>query len=196
DAMVKRTRSRLQRALLTSALLSQGTPMLAAGDELGHTQGGNNNPYCQDNETTWIAWGRIDADLLAFTQRVLALRRQALPLGNRWYDGLADSQGLSDLTWLRADAEPLHGDEWRQPGQQALACLIGKPGRAAAPLLWLINGNATDVEFTLPPGAWQALLDTSHPQGLALGPGPGDAKVRVGPRGMLVLGAEGCKIEL
>ncbi len=196
DPQVNALRGRLQRALLATQLLAQGTPMLAAGDELGHTQGGNNNPYCQDNEITWIAWDRIDADLMAFTQRVLELRRQALPLGSRWYDGLADAQGVQDLTWLRADAKPLHGDEWRQAGQLALACLIGKPGRAAAPLLWLINGSAAEVQFTLPAGAWQALLDTSHPLGMAQGPGQGDAKAAVGARSMLVLGAVGCKIKL
>ncbi len=196
DAGVNLLRGRLQRALLATQLLAQGTPMLAAGDELGHTQGGNNNPYCQDNETTWIDWDRADTDLVAFTERVLALRRQALPLANRWYDGLADAQGARDLSWLRADAKPLHGDEWRHGGQQTLACLIGKPGRAAAPLLWLINGSAVDVEFTLPPGVWQGLLDTSHPRGGAPGLGAGAATATVASRSLLVLGAEGCKITL
>ncbi len=193
---VNALRGRLQRALLATQLLAQGTPMLAAGDEIGHTQRGNNNPYCQDNDITWIAWERGDADLLAFTQRVLALRRHALPLGNRWYDGLADDSGAHDLAWQCADGAPLHGDDWSQPGQLTLACLIGKPGRAAAPLLWLINGSDAAVEFALPPGSWQALLDTSHARGMAQGPVPGDPRATVAPRSMLVLGAQGCKITL
>jgi pullulanase/glycogen debranching enzyme len=61
DPAVLQLRARLQRALLSCTLLAQGTPMLCAGDELGHTQGGNNNPYCQDNPTTWIAWPEADA---------------------------------------------------------------------------------------------------------------------------------------
>ena len=196
DPAVNELRARLQRALLTTALLAQGTPMLAAGDEIGHTQGGNNNPYCQDNETTWITWDRLDADLLAFTQRVLALRHQALPLGNRWYDGLTDAKGLHDLTWLHADARPLHGDEWREPGRQTLACLIGKPGRAQAPLLWLINGSAAATQFTLPSGVWQAVLDTSHPRGAAHWQGQGEARLAVAARSMLVLAAAGSTIKL
>ena len=193
---VNALRGRLQRALLATQLLAQGTPMLAAGDELGHTQGGNNNPYCQDNPTTWIAWGEADQDLIAFTERVLALRRQALPLGNRWYDGLTDSRGLHDLSWLRADATPLQGDAWHQPGEQVLGCLIGKPGRAAAPLLWLTNGSASEVQFRLPGGVWQAVLDTSHPRGLAHWQGQGERSITLGPRSILVLAAAGHKIGL
>ncbi|MFZ2651905.1 MAG: glycogen debranching enzyme GlgX, partial [Burkholderiaceae bacterium] len=196
DPRVQQLRGRLQRALLATELLAQGTPMLAAGDEFGHTQGGNNNPYCQDNATTWIAWDKLDADLLAFTERVLALRRQALPLANRWYDGLTDARGLHDLTWLRADGKPLQGDEWRQFGQQVLACLIGKPGRAQAPLLWLVNGSTGDVEFILPAGVWQGVLDTSHPRGLATWQGQGEIHLSVAARSILMLAAAGSKIDL
>ena len=196
DPQVNALRGRLQRALLATQLLAQGTPMLAAGDELGHTQSGNNNPYCQDNRLTWIAWDKSDADLLAFTARVLALRRQALPLGNHWYDGLSDSQGRHDLEWLGADAKPLDADAWRAAGAQPLACLIGKPGRAPAPLLWLINGSAGDVEFTLPAGTWQALLDTAHPRGLAQQQGRGENRLAVGARCMLMLASAGSGVTL
>jgi glycogen debranching enzyme GlgX len=191
DAQVNALRGRLQRALLATALLAQGTPMLTAGDELGHTQRGNNNPYCQDNETTWIDWSRIDADLLAFTERVLALRRQALPFANRWYDGLSDGQGRHDLSWQRADGQPLQGEEWRQPQQQALACLIGKPGRLALPVLWLINGSATDTPFVLPPGPWQAQLDTAQPRGVPHQHASSDTRIVVAARCLLVLAAPG-----
>ncbi len=71
DPAVQALRGRLQRALLASTLLAQGTPMLAAGDELGHRQRGNNNPYCQDNELTWIDWLAADADLIEFTARLI-----------------------------------------------------------------------------------------------------------------------------
>ena len=142
----------LQRALLATMLLAQGTPMLAAGDELGHTQGGNNNPYCQDNETTWIDWARADAPLIDFTAHVLALRRRLLPLGERWYTGLADTRGRHDLTWLRRTGEPLNADEWNNRGSRILGAWIGRPGRAHQPLLLLFNGRDEDADFRLPRG--------------------------------------------
>ena len=196
DANVNLQRARVQRALLAAALLAQGTPMLAAGDELGHTQGGNNNPYCQDNPSTWIAWANADTELIEFTARVLALRRRTLPLDNRWYDGLSDAKGLHDLAWLRADGKPLQGDEWRQSGQPVLACLIGKPARAQAPLLWLINASAGDAQFRLPAGVWQAVLDTSHPRGLGQWHGQGDVALPLPARSMLLLAAAGNRFEL
>src|SRR5204862_8268360 len=93
DAAVKRVRARLVRAVLATNLLAQGTPMLCAGDELGHTQGGNNNPYCQDNVGTWIDWRAADAALIGFTARVIALRRRLRPLADRWYSGEPDVAG-------------------------------------------------------------------------------------------------------
>ena len=94
DPAVKAMRARLQRALLATTMLSQGTPMLCSGDELGHTQGGNNNPYCQDNPITWINWEAADTDLLAFTQYVIGLRHHLQPFANLWYSGIADSEGV------------------------------------------------------------------------------------------------------
>jgi glycogen operon protein len=189
-------RGRLQRALLATTLLALGTPMLAAGDELGHTQGGNNNPYCQDNPTTWIDWSSADADLVAFTARVLALRRQALPLGNRWYDGLTDRLGLHDIAWLRADGTPLHGHEWRHADNQVLGCLIGQPARARAPLLWLINGAANDTEFRLPAGVWQGVLDSTDPLGVARWHGQGETALALPAHSMLLLAAAGNRFDL
>ncbi len=167
DPVVNDLRARLQRSLLASMLLGQGTPMLCAGDELGHTQGGSNNPYCQDNTTTWINWSSLDGNLLAFTQRLIGLRHQLLPFANRWYSGVADAQGNYDLSWWNADGSALQFEAWHIPMERALACLIGKPGRATTPLLILVNASATPRAFALPKGQWQALLDTSHPRGEA-----------------------------
>ncbi|MFM7708606.1 MAG: glycogen debranching protein GlgX, partial [Gammaproteobacteria bacterium] len=129
DPAVRRARSRAQRALLATLLLSQGTPMLAAGAELGHTQLGNNNPYCQDNETTWIDWARGDAGLCAFVERVARLRREHRPLGSRWYHGKEGPSGRVDLAWLGADGAPLDGEAWDRPDGRSLGVLIGEPGR-------------------------------------------------------------------
>jgi glycogen operon protein len=166
DAAVLALRSCLQRALLATTLLAQGTPMLCAGDELGHSQGGNNNPYCQDNDTTWLDWAQADQTLIAFTTRVLHLRRQLLPLGDQWYSGLpATSHEPADLAWMRANGEPLEAQSWNDTTDGVLGCLIGKPGRATTPLLLLFNPDSHDCPFALPPGPWQALLDTAHPEG-------------------------------
>jgi glycogen operon protein len=165
DPLVLALRSRLQRALLATVLLSQGTPMLAAGDELGHTQKGNNNPYCQDNTITWIDWTRADAALLDYTARVLALRHRLLPLGNRWYTGLAGPQGRHDLTWLRRTGEALSDDDWRSRMSRVLGALIGAPGRAEGSLLLMVNAHDHDTAFKLPPGDWQVLLDSAEADG-------------------------------
>lgn len=165
DPAVLALRGKLQRALLATTLLAQGTPMLSAGDELGHSQGGNNNPYCQDNPTTWIDWRAADADLLAFTQHVIALRHQLQPFHNQWYSGIADLDGVYDLSWWNADASALQADAWHQPMARTLACLIGKPGRHPTPLLLLVNAGATAETFVLPRGTWCVLLDTSQPRG-------------------------------
>jgi len=191
DARVNAQRGRLQRALLASTLLAQGTPMLAAGDELGRTQGGNNNPYCQDNPTTWLDWAGADADLLAFTTRLLALRRQALPLGARWYDGLTDRLGLHDLAWIRADGSELQGDEWRQADGRVFGCLIGRPGRAAAPLMLLINGDETTVPFVLPGGVWEAVFDSTDSRGQGTWHGQGGGTFALAGHGLVVLAAAG-----
>jgi glycogen operon protein len=196
DAAINKLRGRVVRALLASTLLSQGTPMLAAGDELGHTQGGNNNPYCQDNETTWIDWSTIDDDRLACTARLLSLRQQALPFANRWYDGLPDRHGLQDVTWLRVDGSELHGDEWRRPDGRVFGCLIGHPGRAQAPLLLLVNGESGDIDFMLPGGQWQALFDSTHPRGEAGWQGHGERLYPLPGRSVLVFAAFGHGLDL
>ncbi len=165
DPDVLARRARLQRALLASLLLSQGTPMLAAGDELGHSQQGNNNPYCQDNAITWIDWAAADQSLLAYTTHVVALRQRLLPLAPRWYTGLLDAKGRQDLAWLRRTGEPMTPEHWNNRMSRIMAAWIGAPGRGGAPLLLLINGRDMDASFRLPPGQWVCELDSSQPDG-------------------------------
>jgi glycogen debranching enzyme GlgX len=165
DPAIQALRARLQRALLATTLIAQGTPMLCAGDELGHTQRGNNNPYCQDNPITWIDWSAADEALIAFTAHVLSLRRQLLPFANHWYSGLVDPLGLHDVAWLQGDGSDLQGEAWRDPMQRVLGCLIGQPGRAPKPLLLLVNADHVAQPFRLPLGPWHTLLDTSEPRG-------------------------------
>jgi glycogen operon protein len=161
-------RARLQRALLATTLLAQGTPMLCAGDELGHTQQGNNNPYCQDGPLTWIDWSSADDDLIAYTQRAIELRKMLRPFDDHWYTGLADAHGLHDLAWLTLHGDALHGHAWHDGHSRVFGCLIGKPGkpgRAAGPLLLLVNAEAKEHEFRLPKGTWSAVLDSTQARG-------------------------------
>jgi glycogen debranching enzyme len=167
DAAVLAKRSRLQRALLAVLLLSQGTPMLLAGDELGHSQQGNNNAYCQDNETTWLAWiGASDpasemARTSDFVARLAALRREAAPLrSTRWWP--ADpSEDASSIRWLRPDGQPMTPDDWH--AGTALAVHF-REGAEASSWLVLVNSGAETVNFTLPPGAWRSCLSTDPAQ--------------------------------
>jgi glycogen operon protein len=162
---VNALRFRLQRAILATVLLSQGTPMLAAGDELGHTQGGNNNPYCQDNETTWIDWASADQSLIDYTAHLLQLRRTLLPMAARWYTGLPDAKGRHDLAWLRRTGETMAPEHWNNRMSRILGAWIGSPGRGGRPLLLLLNGRDMDASFVLPPGRWRCELDSTRADG-------------------------------
>jgi glycogen debranching enzyme len=183
DPAVQALRSRLKRALLATVLLSQGTPMLAAGDELGHSQGGNNNPYCQDNAISWIAWAQADQGLIDFTAYLVQLRRELLPLGPRWYTGLVDARGQHDLHWLRRTGEPMEPEHWGNRMSRILGASIGAPGRVGPPLLLLMNARDMDADFRLPPGRWQALLDTSEAEGRSHWQMPEPASVAPGTTG-------------
>jgi pullulanase/glycogen debranching enzyme len=148
---VQGLRARLKRALMSMLLLSQGTPMLSAGDELGHTQGGNNNPYCQDSETTWIDWANADQALIDFTGGLIHIRRALMPLGGDWND---------HLDWLRPDGQTMQSGDWNDASRQALACLVSHPERSDKPLLLLINGGGQNATFTLRAGSWTCLMDS------------------------------------
>ena len=165
DPEVLARRQKLQRALLATALLAQGTPMLAAGDELGHSQGGNNNPYCQDNETTWIDWSKADQHLIEYTAHLMQLRKTLLPLAPHWYTGLQDAKGLYDIAWLRRTGEPMTPEHWNNRMSRIVGAWIGAPGRNRTPLLLLFNGRDMDASFRLPPGDWIAELDSTQPDG-------------------------------
>jgi glycogen operon protein len=160
DAAVRERRGRLQRAVLATVLLAQGTPMLAAGDEIGHTQHGNNNPYCQDNDLTWIDWSRADHELLDFTSALARLRAAWLPLEGHWYDGRANAAGVADLEWFDAPGHPLHPEAWHAPDGRALVLRVGRPLRAPAPLLLVVNAARVATTARLPAGRWCSVVDS------------------------------------
>jgi glycogen operon protein len=170
DPAIQAARGRLQRALIAINLLAQGTPMLAAGDELGHTQRGNNNPYCQDNAITWIDWSSADEALTSFTARVVALRRAWQPFANAWYK---PEPGPQNLAWFDTDGSALSDAAWNDAARRTLGCRIETAGRAAGPLVMLFNGEPHDTAFRLPAGGWLVHLDTSRSDGGDITPADG-----------------------
>ncbi|GAB3676256.1 glycogen debranching protein GlgX [Angustibacter aerolatus] len=188
DTEINALRLRQQRNLLTTLLLSQGVPMIAHGDELGRTQGGNNNVYCQDNEIAWVDWDLDDDQqmLLAFTQRLVALRKEhPVFRRRRFFAGSADHGGeseLGDIAWFTPAGEHMSAEDWTNGYARSLAVFcngsaIPEPDRRGAPttddsFLVLFNGHHETLEFQLPDvqygQTWQIVLDTSdglEPQG-------------------------------
>jgi glycogen operon protein len=187
DPLVQARRAALQRALLACTLLAQGTPMLTAGCELGHSQGGNNNAYCQDNEISWLDWEHADADLLAFVARLTALRRELLPLDDLWHEppGAGERPPARDrqapaLVWRQGDGSHLHEHDWHDPDRRELAMLVAEPGRVRTPLLVLLNAHEQPCSFALPPGLWRPRLDSTTPTGAPAEAAPSPAAWHVG----------------
>ncbi|MFO1217811.1 MAG: glycogen debranching protein GlgX [Burkholderiaceae bacterium] len=163
DAAVLAERAKLQRALLATLLLSLGTPMLLAGDEIGHTQRGNNNAYCQDNALTWLDWAAADAALAAFVARCIALRRRhALFRRDRWLDG-------SDVQWLSPQGQLLGSADWQAHDVHAMQVWLHPAASDEPELLLLVNAQLQPQAFELPfgrgsaPLAWQRVLATDAP---------------------------------
>ena len=121
DPEVVELRARQSRALLTTLLLSFGVPLLCGGDELGRTQGGNNNAYCQDNSISWFDWSQPDDELLAFTRRLVALRREHPVLRRRRF---LVGMEASELAWFTPSAKPMATENWTDPNARALAIYL------------------------------------------------------------------------
>lgn len=179
DQDIRRLRLQQMRNLMATLLLSQGTPMLVAGDEFSRTQQGNNNVYCQDNELGWVDWSLDDEgrELLAFTRRLIRLR-QAYPMlrrGRFLVGEYNEELGVRDVTWLAGDGEEMTEEHWHDPLRRSLGMLLD--GRAQptgirrsggdATLLLLVNAGHEGIDFILPETAqgrdWQFLLDTAEP---------------------------------
>src|SRR5581483_6407949 len=117
DPAVNGLRMRQSKNLMVTLLLSQGVPMMLAGDEIGHTQGWNNNAYCQDNEISWLTWDLKpeDRELLAFLQRMIMLRKQHPVFRRRsFFQGRAiKGADIKDILWLAPDGREMTDDEWK-----------------------------------------------------------------------------------
>ncbi|MGH7447974.1 MAG: glycogen debranching protein GlgX, partial [Longimicrobiales bacterium] len=205
DPTVVALRERQKRNLLATLLLSQGVPMLRGGDELSHTQRGNNNAYCQDNEIGWLDW-ELDEPRraqLEFTRRVIGLRaRHPVLRRKRFYQGLRiRGSDVRDLTWLRPDGEQMTDEEWGAGWNRAMGVMLAgdalgevdEDGNLVVDdtLLLLLNAHTEPVRFRLPAhngGRWEVLIDTSRPDGIETREGyPPGAVVALRDRSLLLL---------
>ncbi|WP_027778601.1 glycogen debranching protein GlgX [Paraburkholderia caledonica] len=180
DIDIRHQRERQKRNLLSTLLLSQGTPMILAGDEFGRTQKGNNNAYCQDNEISWVDWEGIDEDGRALTEfvRNLTTLRHRLPVlrRSRFLTGeYNEALDVTDARWLSPDGTDLTAEQWADPLMRCFGLVIDGRAQASgirrpasdATLLLVLNAHHDVVNFTLPEvpegERWTCLLDTNMP---------------------------------
>jgi glycogen operon protein len=193
DPAIVALRDRQKRNLLATLLLSLGVPMLVAGDELGRTQRGNNNAYCQDNELSWLDWQHLrpeDEALHTFVRELIHLRRRHRVFSRpRFFRGeVLSEDGLKDITWVTPAGEEAKDEDWNNPVALTFGCVLG--GAAGefyttggqrdidASFLVMMNAYHRDLDFRFPrlsaELAWEALVDTAEPSGLV-----GDGKLYV-----------------
>ncbi len=174
---INKLRARQQRNFLATLLLSQGTPMILGGDEMGRTQEGNNNAYCQDNQISWYDWDSVDEALVAFTRKLIELRKRHPSLHRRKFFSGRPIRGtdVRDLIWIRHDGREMTDADWQNPVTQSLGLFlagngIGDTDEDGNPiqddhLLMLLSASHEDLDFTLPDfggcQAWELLLDTA-----------------------------------
>ncbi len=176
DAGIEALRERQRRNLLASVFLSQGTPMLLAGDELGRTQHGNNNAYCQDNEISWLDWSGTDAqsgfhgfvrELIALRASHPVLRRQRFAHGEE----NAPLSGFADIEWLREDGKRMSDDDWEDGGRRCVGMLLAEhlPDEHVRAdedtILVILNAGEQSFDFVLPDSgglsAWRCVFATT-----------------------------------
>lgn len=177
DEAINNTRKQLKRNLLATLFLSQGVPMLVAGDEAGNTQQGNNNAYCQDNEISWINWEKADTELLAFTSELIHFtRKHPVFCRRRWFQGQPIKGGsVEDIGWFLPDGSEMTEEHWNQYfaksigiflNGKALRCLDSKGRRTVDDSFYVIfNAHTEALDFILPGkkfgGKWTKVLNTA-----------------------------------
>jgi isoamylase len=178
---IERSRDRMKRNFLATLFFAQGVPMLLGGDEIGRTQGGNNNAYCQDNETSWFNWdiGETGFDFCNYVRDVIAVR-QGNPILRRraFFSGEAPpGMQTKDVTWIRPDGSEMKEEDWDDPTTQSIGMLLFGPaadeldmrGRSGSgdSLLLLLNAGGRSLSYTLPgmelPGLWEEVFNTARP---------------------------------
>jgi len=176
DEGVLALRRQQQRNFLATLMLSQGVTMLLGGDECGRTQGGNNNAYCQDNEVSWYDWEHLDSELLDYTKRLIALRREHPVLRRRrWFQGLP-IRGSVDLGWSKPDGTEMGDDDWDAGSTGSVGVFLNgeaitdrdRRGQRVTDesFLLLFNAHHEAIDWTLPKQWgqwWELVIETAGP---------------------------------
>jgi glycogen operon protein len=202
DPEINRLRERQIRNFLATLLLSQGTPMLLAGDEFGRTQNGNNNAYCQDTEISWLNWNISEKgkSLTEFVQRLTKLRHKYPILRrNRFLTGqYVEEVGVKDVTWINANGSEMAPEHWQDGRMACFGMLLDGRAQATgirksstdATLLLVINSHSDLVEFILPECyggmQWSLLVDTNVADASGKGTFDAGAKYGVTARSLLL----------
>lgn len=177
DPEILKLRDRQKRNLLATMFLSQGVPMLVAGDEFGRTQQGNNNAYCQDNEISWVNWAAKDEKLLAFTQRLIKIRKDhPIFRRRRWFQGQpVNEKGLEDIGWYLPQGIEMEKENWNHDFARSLGVFLNGYGlHAVGPkgeqiydddFYVIFNAHHEPLEYCLPEKirnkSWKIILDTN-----------------------------------
>ena len=177
DPEIVAVRDRQRRNFMVTLLLSQGVPLLSGGDEIGRTQHGNNNGYCQDNELSWHDWTAPDTDFLEWTRRLVAFRA-AHPVfrRRRWFQGRR-IRGIDDMAWFRPDGDEMSDADWEQGHAKSVGVFVNGEsiqatdlfgGRIVDDTFYLVfNASELDLEWRIPEAKWGACwvvdLDSAHP---------------------------------
>ena len=169
DPSVLALRKRQMRNLLATLVLSQGVPMLQAGDEFQRTQSGNNNAYCQDNEISWIDWRlrETHADLVSFVRLLMKTRAEHPEFRRETFlKGVASRSGVKDVSWLHMRGGEMTHNDWHDGGLRTLGILMGNRNNTVHRLLLMLNAGAEDLSFNVPPPApgspWVCRFDTGR----------------------------------
>jgi isoamylase len=208
DEGVLALRAQQSRNFVATLFLSQGVPMICHGDELGRTQNGNNNGYCQDNELTWIDWSKVDVDLLAFTRRIATLRREhPVFRRRRFFDGRpvrrrGGGGGMPDIAWFTPDGDEMTEEDWDSGFGRSIAVFLngqGIPDHDSRgqrvvddSFLMCFSAHDQEIDFTVPgtdyAAAWEVIVDTLNASDEDLPTiVPAAGTVSVGPRALVVL---------
>ncbi|MDB5630779.1 MAG: glgX, partial [Tardiphaga sp.] len=168
DPAILALRRQLRKNQIACLMLAQGVPLILAGDEVGNTQNGNNNAYCQDNEIGWVGWehlGSKDDDLTDFIGHLAGLRQRFPQIRTKtWVDGRR-ADGSYGVLWLTPAADDMTGHDWNYPQGRFLSYVLGPDGSDAEPLFVVLNAAPEAIEFTLPKlpeyRNWTQVLNTT-----------------------------------
>jgi isoamylase len=169
DAAITALRRQLRKNQLACLLLAQGVPLILAGDEVGNSQGGNNNAYCQDNETGWVDWqglGRDGDDLIDFVRDLMAVRRRFAQIrSHRWLDGRR-ADGSYGVLWLTPAAEEMKEADWKFPEGRFLSYVLAPVEQGQPSIFIVLNAAPEEIAFKLPKlsdhKGWQQILNTTE----------------------------------